>query len=343
VTMPFDAVPAGAYPLVAPPAGAAAAAPPVEPTFSVLVPAYQCAGLIGSTLESILAQTLPAHEVIVCDDGSTDGTADVAESFGAAVTVLRNEHAGSGAARNACLSRATGTHIVGIDADDLVLPGLLAAYADALRVRPDLQIVTCDAYLETDGVIFDRYYRRTARFHVADQRLEALHQHFIFSFAAVLRTAAVEIGGWDRQLRSGMDTDFFLRLILAGAAAGLVWEPLAVYRMRSGSLSSDRARSMRAMVRIVERALEHESLSADERAAAAADLEIKRRLTAIAELDRALAGNGDVRQRSLAVARASSGRRKALAYATAAFPRTARLAHRATGRGSSGLISRTRS
>jgi glycosyltransferase involved in cell wall biosynthesis len=340
VTAPFDAVLAGAYPLVAPPA---VAAPPVEPTFSVLVPAYQCAELIGSTLESILAQTHPAHEVIVCDDGSTDGTADVAESFGPGVTVLRNEHAGSGAARNACLARATGTHVVGVDADDLVLPGLLAAYADALRVRPDLQIVTCDAYLETDGTIFDRYYRRTARFHVADQRLAALHQHFVFSFAAVLRTAAVEIGGWDGRLHAGMDTDFFVRLILAGATAGLVWEPLAVYRMRPGSLSDNRARSMREMVTIVEHALEHESLSAEEQAAASADLDLKRRLTTLAELEQALAGRGDVRQRALAVTRSSSGRRQALAYAAAAFPRTARLAYRAARRrGTSGLSARIR-
>jgi glycosyltransferase involved in cell wall biosynthesis len=341
VTAPFDAVLAGAYPLVAPPA---VAAPAVDPTFSVLVPAYQCANLIGSTLESILAQTLPPCEVIVCDDGSTDGTADVAESFGSRVTVLRNEHAGSAAARNACLAHATGTHVVGVDADDLVLPGLLAAYADALRLRPDLQIVTCDAYLETDGVIFDRYYRRTARFHVTDQRLAALHQHFIFSFASVLRTTAVEIGGWDVRLHAGMDTDFFARLVLAGATAGLVWEPLAVYRMRSGSLSDDHARSMREMVTILEHALGRESLSVDERAAASADLEIKRRLTTIAELRQALAGAGDVRHRSLAVTRSSSGRRKALAYATAAFPRTARLAYRATRRtGGSGLASRTRS
>lgn len=96
------------------------------------------------------------------------------------------------------------------------------------------------------------------------------------------------------------------------------------------------------MVTIVEHALEHESLSTDERAAASADLEIKRRLTAIAELDQALAGNGDVRRRSLAVIRSSSGRRKALAYAAAAFPRTAGVAYRTTRRGTSGLTSRIR-
>ena len=119
--MTFDAVYAGAYPLVAPPE---VAAPPLSSRRSrCSYPAYQCAGLIGSTLESILAQTLPAHEAIVCDDGSTDGTADVAESFAPRVTVLRNEHRGSSATRNACLARATDTHIVGVDADDLVLRG----------------------------------------------------------------------------------------------------------------------------------------------------------------------------------------------------------------------------
>jgi len=167
----------------------------------------------------------------------------------------------------------------------------------------------------------------------------------IFSFAAVLRSAAVSVGGWDERLRAGMDTDFFVRLILAGAAAGLVWEPLAVYRMRSGSLNDDRARSMRSMVAIVERALEHGSLSAEERARVAADLEVKRRLTALAELDDALAGNGDVRQRSLALARSRrvSGKRTALAYAAAAFPRAARLAYRlAHSRGDAGLATRVR-
>ena len=194
---PPRAVNAGGFPLLAPEPAADLPLDAAPPTFSVLIPAYNAEETIAAAVSSVLEQTLAPLEVIVCDDGSTDRTHAVLEEFGSRIRVVRAEHRGPTAARNACLALAHGTHVVPFDADDLLDPRLLEAYAAALRVRPDLEIVTCDAYLESGGVTFDRYYRRVARFAIDDQRRAALHQHFIFGFAAISRAAVEACGGWE--------------------------------------------------------------------------------------------------------------------------------------------------
>lgn len=87
---------------------------------STIIPAYNRADLIGETLRSVLSQTRPPSEVIVVDDGSSDGTCDViSEQFGNAVILLRQKNSGAGAARNAGLARSTGEIINFQDSDDL--------------------------------------------------------------------------------------------------------------------------------------------------------------------------------------------------------------------------------
>ncbi len=346
---PPRATNAGGFPLLAPePAGGTNVDPP-DPTFSVLVPAYNAQQTIGEAIRSVLEQTLLPLEVIVCDDGSSDETLAVLREFGSHIHVVAGEHRGSSAARNACLAVARGTHVVSFDADDLLEPRCLEAYAAALRARPDLEIVTCDAYLESGGVIFDRYYRRLARFATDDQRRAVLHQHFIFGFAAIARAALEACEGWDEDPAIVDDTDLWVRLILGGAVAGLVWEPLAVYRLRADSVSDDRAINLRRMVNIVERASLHPSLSPDEQALARAELLAKERGARLAELDAALrAGSKNVRARARAVTSAADvpfGRRERLAaLAALALPRTAHRVRLESDRrrGITSLRSRTR-
>lgn len=328
---PLRAVEVGGFPLVAPIPPEAGAAH--EPSFAVVVAAYEAAATIAEALESALAQTRPPQQVIVCDDGSTDATGEIARGYGASVTVVRQENRGDAAARNRALELATTSHVVVLDADDVLEPRCLEAYAAALVARPDLDIVTCDAFLESDGTIFDRYYRRVARFVVDDQRRGVLHQHFIFGLAAIRREALLAVGGWDERIPRNSDTDLFLRLVLAGSRAGLVHEPLARYRLRPGSLSSDRAAGMRTMVTIVERALRESTLSEDERAYALADLRQKEKLTRLAELEHALrSGAPDRRERALRVARAPAlgytARVRLEAYVSAALPVLGRTALR---------------
>jgi len=86
---------------------------------SVVIPVYNGAEFIASAIRSVLRQTLPASEIIVVDDGSADGSADVASKFGAPVKELRRPHQGGAAALNAGLAEASGDLLAFLDADDL--------------------------------------------------------------------------------------------------------------------------------------------------------------------------------------------------------------------------------
>lgn len=88
-------------------------------TISTIIPSYNREGLIAETLRSVLSQSRPPLEIIVVDDGSTDGSVDVIQSFGKDVRLIRQENRGAGAARNRGLQEATGDYVHFMDSDDL--------------------------------------------------------------------------------------------------------------------------------------------------------------------------------------------------------------------------------
>src|SRR5215207_4119659 len=241
----------------------AAVAPP---SFSIIIPAYQAAAFIADAVESALTQAVAPAEVIVCDDGSTDELAKALRPFSGRITVLRKEHGGAASARNVATRSASSEFVAFLDADNIFLPGHLEAVGDLAAMRPDLDILTTDAFLELDGHIYGRYYRGKARFIVEDQRRGIIHQHFIFGNAAFRREALLAVGGYDETVLAE-DTDLFLRMILGGSRVGLVDEPLCVYRIRSGTLSSNLPRSLRSGVVVLERARNHPSLTSEEQGA----------------------------------------------------------------------------
>jgi len=112
------------------------------PLLTVIVPAYNCVGYIGECLGSVLEQ-LPADcELVVVDDGSTDGTANALAPYEAqdSVRVLYREHGGASAARNAGLAAASGTYIAFVDCDDTMKPGFITASRDLMCQDFDLCI-----------------------------------------------------------------------------------------------------------------------------------------------------------------------------------------------------------
>lgn len=108
---------------------------------SVIIPAYNAERYVGEAIESVLAQTSPPGEVIVVDDGSTDGTAAVAESFGDPVICIRREHAGLAATFNAGLAGVRGELLACVDADDLWAPNKLELQLAAMDRDPDVDLV----------------------------------------------------------------------------------------------------------------------------------------------------------------------------------------------------------
>jgi Glycosyl transferase family 2 len=108
--------------------------------FSVVIPTYNRLPLLKEALESVWRQTFADYEVIVIDDGSTDGTVHFARSLGASIELLEQANRGPGAARNLAVQHAKGDYVAFLDSDDVWFPWTLATYASAIDQydRPSL-------------------------------------------------------------------------------------------------------------------------------------------------------------------------------------------------------------
>jgi glycosyltransferase involved in cell wall biosynthesis len=282
----------------------------------VLVAAYQSAGFIGEALESLRAQTLQPDEVIVCDDGSTDDLDEALEPYRDMIQLVRKENGGFSSALNAATRVATADFVAILDPDDVYLPERLEAIAELAALRPDLDVVTTDMFLEVDG----RRLARHSEFHpfpldAEGQRLEVL-RHCFFGVPAIRRTRLLEIGGFDESLRNAEDWDCWIRLILTGSLVGLVDEPLYCYRLSNTSNSGNPVRNSRANVDVLEKLLQSPLLRPGEESIVEAGIEIHTRRTVLLEARQAiLAGDKNARSRSLSVV---TGRGQPLASRTKA-------------------------
>jgi glycosyltransferase involved in cell wall biosynthesis len=234
------------------------------PTFSVIVPTFESASTVGAAVASALAQTRPALEVIVCDDGSTDDVEGALAPVRDRICLVRKSNGGGASALNHGTHIAHGEFVAILDADDVYNSSRIEALGDLAAARHDLDIVTTDAYFEIDGEIVGRF-NRTTPFVVNDQRVAILRSCFVGGWPAVRRERVLATGGWDESLRIGYDWDCWLRLILDGARAGLVDEPLMSYRLHPGSLTFDRIANLRARVQLLEKAQNHPTLTRRER------------------------------------------------------------------------------
>lgn len=135
-------------------------------TVSIVVPCYNGERFLQATLESAIHQTQPPLEVIVIDDGSTDGSAAIAERFGSPVRVIRQTNHGESVARNRGVSEARGSHVLFLDADDLLWPESIERMTAALAGTPGAVALMGCAWFSTDPehperqehARFDRFY-----------------------------------------------------------------------------------------------------------------------------------------------------------------------------------------
>jgi glycosyltransferase involved in cell wall biosynthesis len=110
------------------------------PLVSCIIPAYNSERYLAEALDSVLAQTHRPLQVIVVDDGSTDGTAALAARYGEAITLLRQPNRGVASARNCGLRRATGEFVAYLDADDLWHPEKLTRQLARFQERPEIDL-----------------------------------------------------------------------------------------------------------------------------------------------------------------------------------------------------------
>ena len=117
---------------------------------SVIIPSYNRAGLLPRALDSVLAQSHPAAEIIVVDDGSTDHTAQLLAGRYARVDYVRQPNRGVSAARNAGLTRARHEWLCLLDSDDSWRADKLEKQVQALRQNPAFRLCHTD---ETQGLL----------------------------------------------------------------------------------------------------------------------------------------------------------------------------------------------
>lgn len=112
-------------------------------SISVVIPVFNGGRYLRDAVESVLAQTRPPEEIIVVDDGSTDGSGEIARAFAPRVCCKRTENGGISAARNHGIAHTTGGWLAFLDADDLWQPDKLARQMTAAGKNPAMELIFC--------------------------------------------------------------------------------------------------------------------------------------------------------------------------------------------------------
>jgi GT2 family glycosyltransferase len=241
-------------------------------TVSLIIPTFNRARLIGQTIDSALAQTVPFHDIVVVDDGSTDDTARVLAAYGDRIKVVQHPRGGVQAARNAGAALAGGDFLTLCDSDDLLEPEFVAGLLACLRSHPDCNafysnFVTfnddatgADKFSAAPPGFFDGAHREgdyLTRVPDLYARTVAFQPLFI-SGCTVSKELYRRLGGFDTRFNNvgGEDWEFTLRVLGAGQVA-LCTRPLVRIRKHASNQSGDSLRQVRGTAHILEHALDH--------------------------------------------------------------------------------------
>lgn len=238
------------------------------PLVSVVIPTYNRWPMVSESVESALNQTLREREVIVVDDGSTDGTADHIERRYPAVRVVRQDNAERGVAYNHGVELARGRYVAFLDDDDVYEPWHLAQFAAALRLRPDAKVFATRAWFWDPGSGRRRLY---PPFDPATVAHDALKGTVITPQAMIAaRTALLDVGAFpeDRAVMGSEDWVLLIKLARRFEIVALP-EPSLRIRVHPGRsvndlVASNRSREVATRLLLSEE-LDWLGLSEDER------------------------------------------------------------------------------
>lgn len=222
--------------------------------FSVLVPTFNRCALVRQTIESVLAQTHPDVELIVIDDGSTDGTAELLAGYGTRLIALRQANQGPEHARNLGATRATGDYLVFLDSDDLLHPHAIATYDQiAQTFAPALIIAALDEFTALPPAARPG----PVSVWVASSYFAKPVGRFLSSSSLVLKRAVFDQGGGLR-IYSTLQTwpaDTFATVLRYGAVGPcvLIQQPTTVaYRLHQGNIMGNVAAMITCMRALVQ-------------------------------------------------------------------------------------------
>lgn len=204
---------------------------------SIIIPTYNHSKFVCQAVESALAQTLPAYEIIVVDDGSTDETTEVLAKYKTQICYVKQENQGVSAARNNGVNTASGDFVAFLDADDIWFPQKLEWQIKKFTEEKELGLVHC-GYIDIDenGDFLQEHIDGMAGW-VAEEMLFFKRPVILGggSGSFIPKKVFQEVGGFDLRLSTSADWDLYFR-IAQKWQIGFVPKILLKYRLHSSNM-----------------------------------------------------------------------------------------------------------
>lgn len=203
------------------------------PAVSILIPCYNADRWIAQAIQSAIDQTYPHKEIIVVDDGSSDRSLEIIQSFGAQIRWETGPNRGGNAARNRLLQLSTGDWIQYLDADDYLLPDKIEAQIQFLAEQPDTEVIYSPHITEMLG--------EQGIVHSPPALTDCPLPHDLWLLAIqwkmpqtggllLRRSSLLQINGWRENLKHCQDYDLYVRLLAANQKFSYCGKAGAVYR-----------------------------------------------------------------------------------------------------------------
>ncbi|HUR33052.1 MAG TPA: glycosyltransferase [Vicinamibacterales bacterium] len=222
---------------------------------SVITPVYNVEPYLTGCIESVLAQTLTDLELIVVDDGSTDGCSRVIAEFAARdsrVRGFRGPNRGVSHARNVAMRHARGRYFALLDGDDEWEPGFARTLVHLLERQPEVAVISGNARNVGGGALDGRAVRPWPAEPREISFVDMIeHEDAVFIMSVFRREVYESIGGFNEALFRSEDYEFWLRAAARGFRFKTHPEPLARYRRRPDSATADPAGMFESIMKVL--------------------------------------------------------------------------------------------
>lgn len=217
---------------------------PVRSMLSVIIPVFNGERFVAEALRSVAGQSHRPLEIVVVDDGSTDGSAGLLDALSREIDFIRVRQTNQGvaSARNTGVARSTGELISVLDQDDVWMPGAAAALADHLAAHPEADLVTGLTEVFVDAGEAD--WRAPTR-----NLQQGTAVHNLLGATLVRRTALDRVGAFDASFQVADDMHWFMRAQQAGARRAFAPDVVLRHRLHAANQSADTPKSQAELLR----------------------------------------------------------------------------------------------
>jgi glycosyltransferase involved in cell wall biosynthesis len=223
------------------------------PRISVIVPVHDGERFLRQSVDSIRAQRVSELELIIVDDGSTDGTSDLIAELAPDIAIRLPENSGPATARNAGVAAATGEWLAFLDSDDLWTNASLAVRSVLLAQTPNIDIVIgATTPIVDDGTVLP------PNVNVPDGDQSGGRVMLFLNVGATLvrREAFESIGSFDESMRFGEDIDWYLRAREQQFSTAYLDDVVLLYRRHGTNMTTDRAATERGFLATMKKSLD---------------------------------------------------------------------------------------